>query len=150
MVSVVVGVTPRPESEAALQAAIAEAQLRGAHLHIVRTAATQAPESFARVASWEREVADIEAGGRELVADLAHRGVEASFRVEAVASDPATVLLEVVDEVGGELLVIGLRRRSAVGKLVLGSVAQDVLLGAECAVLAVHASSDADTQGLVP
>jgi nucleotide-binding universal stress UspA family protein len=35
------------------------------------------------------------------------------------------------------MLVIGLRRRSSVGKLVLGSVAQDLLMGVACPVMAV-------------
>jgi nucleotide-binding universal stress UspA family protein len=39
---------------------------------------------------------------------------------------------------GVDLIVIGMRRRSRVGKLLLGSTAQDVLLGADCAVLAVR------------
>jgi nucleotide-binding universal stress UspA family protein len=41
------------------------------------------------------------------------------------------------DEVGATLAVIGVRRRSPVGKAVLGSRAQDVLLHLDCAVLAV-------------
>lgn len=141
--NVVVGLTPRPESQAALEVAIDEAQLRAARLHIVRTVATRVSESFARVAEWEQEVTAIEVQGRQLVAEVAERGVEATFRVEAVADDPAEVLLDVAREVAADLLVIGLRRRSAVGKLVMGSVAQDVMLRADCAVLAVHASGDA-------
>ncbi len=40
-------------------------------------------------------------------------------------------------ETGAELLVIGLKRRSAVGKLLMGSAAQRILLDVECPVLGV-------------
>jgi nucleotide-binding universal stress UspA family protein len=50
---------------------------------------------------------------------------------------PAEDVVTVAKEAGAELIVIGLRRRSPVGKLVLGSNAQDILLQADCAVLAV-------------
>jgi nucleotide-binding universal stress UspA family protein len=46
-------------------------------------------------------------------------------------------VLSVAEEVSADLVVIGLRRRTPVGKLLMGSVAQRILLGAECAVLAV-------------
>lgn len=50
-------------------------------------------------------------------------------------SDPAKALVEIATD--AQLLVIGMRNRSPVGKLVLGSVVQDVLLAANCPVLTV-------------
>jgi nucleotide-binding universal stress UspA family protein len=55
--------------------------------------------------------------------------------------DPAEDLLKVAEEVSAELIIIGLRRRSPVGKLILGSNAQRILLDAPCPVLAVKAGS---------
>jgi nucleotide-binding universal stress UspA family protein len=43
----------------------------------------------------------------------------------------------VVREVEAEAIVIGIRHRSAVGKMLMGSVAQRVLLDAPCPVIAV-------------
>jgi nucleotide-binding universal stress UspA family protein len=54
-----------------------------------------------------------------------------------MGADVGDQVLEVADEVSADLIVIGLRRRSPVGKLLMGSVAQRILLGAECAVTAV-------------
>ena len=53
--------------------------------------------------------------------------------------EPAEDLVKVAEETSAELIVIGLRRRTPVGKLILGSNAQRILLDAPCAVLAVKA-----------
>ena len=61
----------------------------------------------------------------------------------ARASSPAEDLINIAEARStAELIVIGLRRRSPVGKLILGSNAQRILLDAPCPVLAVKADED--------
>jgi nucleotide-binding universal stress UspA family protein len=69
-------------------------------------------------------------------------GVEHEVRQLVRGMDPADDLVNVATEVEAEFIVIGLRRRSPVGKLILGSNAQRVLLDAPCPVLAVKADED--------
>ena len=56
-----------------------------------------------------------------------------------MAEEPAEDLIVVAEETDASLIIIGLRRRTPVGKLILGSNAQRVLLDAPCDVLAVKA-----------
>ena len=51
--------------------------------------------------------------------------------------EAAEDLVSVAESHDAELIVIGLRRRTPVGKLILGSNAQRILLDASCPVLAV-------------
>ena len=59
----------------------------------------------------------------------------------AVDDSYADALVALADDTAADMIVIGLRRRSPVGKLVLGSNAQRILLDATCPVLAVKADS---------
>jgi nucleotide-binding universal stress UspA family protein len=68
-------------------------------------------------------------------------GVQHEIRQLVRGLEPAEDLLKVAEEVSAELIIIGLRRRSPVGKLILGSNAQRILLDAPCPVLAVKAGS---------
>ena len=72
----------------------------------------------------------------DLATELAASGVEVDVR-RSMGADVGDQVLAVAADVAADLIVIGLRRRSPVGKLLMGSVAQRILLGAECAVLAV-------------
>lgn len=124
--TVVVGYLDRPEGEAALAAALEEGRLREARVVVVRL---DRPEP----------------GGAEdddLAARLCHRladaGVDGDVRSPG-GREPADVLLETAVDHDAVLLVIGLRRRSPVGKLILGANAQRILLDAACPVLAVTA-----------
>jgi nucleotide-binding universal stress UspA family protein len=128
--SVVVGYVPTREGEVALDHAVREARSRGVRLVVVNTSRGDAlvDERYAdddQLAALGTTLA--EAGvDHEVVHTI--RGREASEEILAVARDRRA-----------ELVVVGLRRRSPVGKLLLGSTAQRVLLDAPCPVLAVKA-----------
>jgi nucleotide-binding universal stress UspA family protein len=127
-VRIIAGFLHSPEGEAALERAIEEALLRDAELVVVHNMKDD-EEALVRyredLAAMERKLAD--------------KGVNHRVRGLIRGNSPAEDLLQAAEEEDADMIVIGVRRRSPVGKLVLGSNAQDVLLKADCAVLAVKA-----------
>ncbi len=130
--AIVVGFVPTPEGRAALDRGVLEAKLRGLRLEVV--------DSHRGGGSYDLEEAQkIEAELKEFGTRLKEEGVDHNIRSFVRGNDPTEDLVTVARETNADLIVIGLRRRSPVGKLILGSTAQDVLLNADCAVLAVKA-----------
>jgi nucleotide-binding universal stress UspA family protein len=129
--TIVVGFVPTPEGEAALSAAITEAQRREEPLHIVNSSRgdSLADSRFASESALDEVRARLDRAGVVYEVEQLVRGHEASEE-----------LVEAAERVHASLLVIGLRRRTATGKLLTGSQAQRVLLDATCPVLAVKAS----------
>ena len=125
---VVVAYTPRPDGRAALHRAVEEARLRGLRLVVVN-----ASRGDALVDPAFAPPEDVDAV-RTLLDDT---GLPHEIRQQPSGHEPAEQVVDIADEVGAELIVIGMRRRSAVGKLLLGSTAQRILLDARCPVLAV-------------
>jgi nucleotide-binding universal stress UspA family protein len=129
MTTVVLGYVPKPEGEAALVASISEAQLRKADLVVVSSHRTRHSDTAAH----EQLQAELD----EVRARVEEAGVAVDVRHPETGLEASEDLLAIADEVGAELVVIGLRRRTPVGKLILGSNAQRILLDAQCPVLAV-------------
>ncbi|AKU18133.1 universal stress protein [Luteipulveratus mongoliensis] len=127
--TIVVGYVPGPPGEAALKHGIAEAIRTSARVVVVN--GTRGDAFVDRRFS---QGADMDA----LRAQLDRAGVEYDVR-QPMGPDVAELILEAAEEVEAELIVMGLRRRTPVGKLILGSTAQQVLLDARCPVLAVKA-----------
>ena len=125
---VVVGLVPNPRGQAALAHALRESRQRGARLVVVNSSRGDAlvDEDFVQGEALTR-----------LREELAASGVPTELRQPVHGRDVAEELAAVVEETSAELLVIGLRRRSAVGKLLMGSAAQRILLEVDCPVLAV-------------
>jgi nucleotide-binding universal stress UspA family protein len=132
MTTVVLGYVPKPEGEAALTAAISESKLRKADIVVVNAHRARPGDG-----AWEQRMSvELE----ELRARIAGEGLSVDIRTPQSELDPADDLISVADEVGADLIVIGLRRRTPVGKLILGSSAQRILLDAHCPVLAVKSA----------
>jgi nucleotide-binding universal stress UspA family protein len=136
MSTIVVGYVPKPEGRAAIHRAAAEAKLRNSKMIVVNSAKDGREFDSTEAIRLEEAMAAI----RE---DLQARGVGFELRQLVRGMDVAEDLIAVAEETGAEMIVIGLRRRSPVGKLILGSNAQTILLDAPCPVLAVKADEGA-------
>ena len=133
MGTIVVGYVPKPEGTAALRRAVEEARLRDCRLLVVNS--HRGGREFD-----QDDALETEAQLREVRDELSDSGVPHEIRQLVRGQDAAEDLVSVAEEVNAEFIVIGLRRRSPVGKLILGSNAQRVLLDASCPVLAVKAA----------
>jgi nucleotide-binding universal stress UspA family protein len=129
--TVLVGYVPNAFGEAALTAAVDEARRRGERLLVVNM-------------SRDDVLVDARRAGEEQLArvgrDLAELGARFEVRQIERGNDAAEVILGLATEESASVVVIGIRHRSPVGKLLLGSVAQRILLDAPCPVLAVKAA----------
>ena len=126
--SVVVGYVATPEGTAALDAAVAEATSRQARLIVVLSE---------RGHRFSGDSGALDAQADEVRLILEGTGLPFEVRQTTRGRDVAEDIVEAAVGADASLIVIGLRRRSPVGKLILGSNAQRILLDAPCPVLAV-------------
>jgi nucleotide-binding universal stress UspA family protein len=129
--TVLVGFIPTPEGRAALEAATVEARLRGTSLVVLN-------------ASSGDSLVDPRHANADTMADLekqlAASGVPHTIEHRS-GRDPLDEIVSRSEEGDVDLVVIGLRRRSPVGKLLMGSTAQRILLDVACPVLAVKVAA---------
>ena len=124
---IVVGYVATRFGAAALEHGIAEAQRRNTSLLVIN-----ATKGDAYVDSRFADAGEL----REVDERLAGCGVEYGLR-QPVGVDPVDALLDAMTADAAELLVIGLRHRNPVGKLLLGSTAQSLLMDCPKPILAV-------------
>lgn len=126
--NIVVGYIPTREGLAALDYAIAQATKTGSTLTVVNTGnnGNYADPVFAQAADLD-----------SLDAQLSESGIEHEVRQPTSGASAAAVILGAAAELDADMIVIGIRRRSPVGKIITGSTAQEVLLEADCPVVSV-------------
>jgi len=134
-VAIVVGYVPTKEGRAALRRAAEESELRQSRLVVVSSNRGGKTYDVDEARRFETELKAVQER-------LETAGLEHEVRHLVRGNEPAEDLIEVADAVRAEFIVIGLRRRTPVGKLILGSNAQRILLDASCPVLAVKAGPD--------
>ena len=128
--TILVAYVPRPEGHAALAAGIDISRQRSERLLVVN-AGPGGMQEDASVAN-APEVERIEKMLREA-------GVDGEFKQFIRGKNAVEEIEAMIEPLQVSLLVLGLRKRSPVGKLLLGSVAQELLLTVPCPVLAVKA-----------
>lgn len=130
--AIVVGYVATKEGRAALKRAAEECVLRNTKLIVISSHRGGKDFDADESTRFEAELTRIQGL-------LEERGLEHEVRQLVRGNDPAEDLIQVAEEDHADFIVIGLRRRSPVGKLILGSNAQRILLDASCPVLAVKA-----------
>jgi nucleotide-binding universal stress UspA family protein len=130
---VVVGFVSTPEGHAALRHAGQEALLRKLPLLVVDLSRR----------GHDATPTTIDADLVDLRAELDAAGLTVDIAPPDALFEPSEHVLKVAQEAESALIVVGLRHRSRVGKFLLGSSVQRILLEADCPVLTVRCTADA-------
>ncbi|RLI88990.1 MAG: universal stress protein [Archaeoglobales archaeon] len=127
---ILVGLDGSNASFAALDFAIEEAKIRKTKVVAIHS-----------LYGGDRTKSEDVAKGEEILEEARRRGEKAGVEVETHllvrGNEPGYDIISYADEINASLIVVGVRRRSAVGKLILGSVAQYVILNAKQPVVSV-------------
>jgi nucleotide-binding universal stress UspA family protein len=131
--TVVLGYVPSAPGFAALDVAVQEASWRDSTLVVVNVEI--GGDGSAITFADEQQL--------DAVAQrLTSAGIPHEIRQIVNSTDVAAEILNVAEELSAELIVVGLHRRSSVGKMLLGSNAQRIIISASCPVLSVRPYED--------
>jgi nucleotide-binding universal stress UspA family protein len=129
--SVIVGYMSTDRGRAALELGISEAKLRSTDLVVVHSLHGAGVDDDEDVVASDRELAVIDE-------ELSKEGITYSIHNFVRGNSPAEDIVQAARDLGGEVIVIGLRQRTSAGKFLLGSNAHDVLMTAPCPVLTIR------------
>ena len=131
--SVAVAHQPSATGRLALHEAARQASYRGTTLTVIHIADSVDLDLIEAHTAKLRD--DVSAALSEL--SISELDWDLALAPGASIEDTAATILDLATQASAELLVIGARRRSPVGKLILGSVTQTLILDADVPVLVV-------------
>ncbi len=129
--TILVAYVPRPEGQSALDKGIELAKERNENLIVVNATPGGTGEDLSRA-----DAQDVE----RVEQLISVSGIKAEFKQFVRGKNAVEELEDMVASHNVSMLVIGLRKRSAVGKLIMGSMAQEILMTISCPILAVKAA----------
>jgi nucleotide-binding universal stress UspA family protein len=127
---ILVGLDGSNTSEAALQLAIKTAKAYNADLLAITSMATGTADKNDEIRSAEKEL-------EETKAQVLKAGVSCSTHLLIRGKTVGEDIVAFAAENAIDLIVVGVKRRSRVGKILMGSNAQYVIIKAGCPVLTV-------------
>jgi nucleotide-binding universal stress UspA family protein len=140
MDSIVVGTDGSPNAEAAVRRAAKLAKSEGDRVHLVAAYSDRSSFSEAISSSAKREPVDLRGVAESVLAraeaELEAQGIEVV--THARAGEPAHVLLEIAEEQGADLIVVGARGLTSFQRFLLGSVSGKLAHHASCSLLIVR------------
>lgn len=148
--TVIAAVETDPGTRAVVEKANELATAFGEELHVVHV--TNQYESTEQVRRSSQanpgETVDTDSSKRDAKTEAEEIASESAeeFTAVGLVGYPGQEILSYADDAEARFIVIGGRRRSPVGKALFGSVAQEVILGADQPVVSVRAvSEDSDS-----
>jgi len=139
---VVVGALRTPTGTGAIARAVEEVRRLSGTLHLVAHVAM--PRDAQGTKEYSSDARRLEEEVTAWVPELVPEDVPWQVHVPVGLSRPSDAVILVADQVSAGLIVIGMRSRSRVGKALLGSNAQDILLRAPCPVLSIPGPAESN------
>ena len=130
--------------EEVIDHAVGLATHHDATLHALYVANTASLRDLPADSGWESITEALDREGERAISEVRTRAKphEVSLQSEIREGAPAKEILRYAEEAGSDIVVMGTRGRSGVGRLLLGSVAEKVVRSSTTPVLTIRISTD--------
>jgi len=128
---ILVGYDGSNASQKALSLAKQHAAIWQGRIEVVQAIARKAPLSYDQIEEAEKQLA------QQMKSILAGNRIRFETTLLVGAKDPGEQIVNFAETIHADEIIIGSRKRSKIGKFVLGSTTQVVVLNAPCPVILV-------------